>query len=83
MHKKVNSGKTTADVFFRNNERKPERNCEAWINKDGSIHCILFDDTEYKPTELAALGVSAVDIQQTITHYFSETKKDDGQNNFH
>lgn len=70
MHKRVNSGKTTANVFFRDNERKPVRNCEAWINKDGSIHCILIDGSEYKPTELADLGVSAVDIQQTITYYF-------------
>ena len=70
MNKKVNSGKTTADVFFRNNERTPEKNCEAWINKDGSIQCILFDGEEYKPNELTELGVAAVDIQQTITYYF-------------
>ena len=70
MHKKVNAGKTTANVFFRDNERKPVRNCEAWINKDGSILCVLIDSTEYTPSELADLGVSAVDIQQTITHYF-------------
>ena len=70
MHKKVNSGKTTADVFFRSNERKPERNCEAWIDKDGNILCLLFDSMEYKPSELAELGVAAVDIQQTLTYYF-------------
>ena len=70
MQKIVNSGKTTANVFFRNNERKPVRNCEAWINKDSSIHSILLDGKEYKPTELADIGISAVDIQQKITYYF-------------
>ena len=69
MSKKV-AGKTTADVFFRNNKRKPEIDCEAWINKDGRILCVLFDSMEYEPNELAELGVSAVDIRQTITHYF-------------
>ena len=70
MNKRVNSGKTTANVFFKNDNRKPVRNCQAWINKDGSIHCILIDSTEYKPSELADLGVAAVDIQQTLTYYF-------------
>ena len=72
VRKRLNSGKTTANVFFRNNKPKPKKNCEAWINKDGSIHCILIDGTEYKLTELADIGVVVVDIQQTITHYFNE-----------
>ena len=76
MNKRVNSGaKTTANVFFKNDNRKPVRNCEAWVEKDGSIHCILIDGTEYVPTELADLGVSAVDIQADAYILFLEGKQ--------
>ena len=70
MYTKTNSGKTTADVFFRDDTCKPEKGCEAWINKDGSIHCITLNGKHYTADELKKIGVSVVDIQQTITHYF-------------
>ena len=69
MDKKYNSGMTTADVYFMNNERRPKKNCEAWINKDGSIDCIMIDGMMYKPKDLSSIDVAAVDIRQIITYY--------------
>ena len=72
LHYRQNqSRKTTADVFFANNDRKNLRDCEAWVNADGTLHEIMIDRVFYKTNELAAKGITAVDFYVKTTLYIS------------
>ena len=61
--------KTTADVFFQNASRKPEKGCEAWINADGTLYQVCLDGVFCEPDELKSRGVSAVDYFTKTTVY--------------
>ena len=61
--------KTTADVFFRNDARKPEKGCEAWINADGTLYQVCLDGVFYTPDALKSRCVAAVDYYTKTTMY--------------
>ena len=69
MKYKKEPGKTTADIFFINNYRKAERECEAYVNPDNTLDGVMLDGSYRKANELKNFNVSAVDFKMPMTLY--------------
>ena len=68
MNYKLVSGKTVAEVFFYDNSDSL-KNCEAWVNKDGTLYSVKIHDCFYSPEELQDLRVSCVDFDAKCSLY--------------
>ena len=67
--------RTTADIFFRSSNRKSIKDCEAWVNADGTLLSVFFDDDFHKPEALYGKGVACVDFYVKTSLYLEPDKE--------